>query len=381
MVSPVTGPFQSEVIRNGTGDLAGNQTNRKKRLWYRQRRPYNLPLTFSMNADDVVSYKPWGPYQGQGVLTLYYSSAPLPVADTSSALYAKAWSDFREEVASSANMALTLLERKQAFEMISKRTIQFARFVKSVRAFKFKEAARILGVQIPTDKQRKRNRPPFNKPFRVKKNAKAFADNVLEYQFGWAPLIQDCYQAVNILSEPFSSGFARGRARMVTESTSTANYSTNYGQDLRTYKTTVDQSFRISATVRVTNPNLHLAGQMGFANPAVLAYESVPFSFVLNWFVTLEEYLNSFYPFPGVELLNSYYTFKGTSTQTTSQRKTSVYLNGGKTWFGVDGVCRRVLVSRTAGAIPGPSLRVRVPWNLSPSRGLNAVSLLLQRLR
>lgn len=364
MTLPITGPFVYEMIRNDpTGQ---NQWFRKKRIWYRQRKPHNLPLSFSMNDDAVTTYTPWGAFNGQSIPMLYYNSASTPNDDTSTALYTKAWSDFRNEVSTSANMALTLLERRQALSMISARTLQFAKFVKEVRSFQFKKAANTLGISQPKG---------------LKRSAKRFGDNVLEYQFGWAPLIGDCYQAAEILSEPFPSLTARGSASMRTESRSTADYSSRYGKDIRSYHTVAELGFRISASIRVINPNLHLASQFGFANPAVLLYESVPFSFVLNWFVTLEDFLSGFYPFPGVELFNTYYTFKGTTTLNMRTDQTSAYLNGGKTPFGMIGTCRRVLVTRTPGAIPGPSLRIRVPWNLSPSRGLNAVSLLLQRLR
>lgn len=58
----------------------------------------------------------------------------------------------------------------------------------------------------------------------------------------------------------------------------------------------------------VRNPNLHLASQLGLTNPASVAYELVPYSFVLDWVLPLGPFLSSLTDFSGLDISNAYMT-------------------------------------------------------------------------
>jgi hypothetical protein len=51
---------------------------------------------------------------------------------------------------------------------------------------------------------------------------------------------------------------------------------------------------------------LYLLSQLGLANPAAVAWELVPFSFVVDWFTDAGTFINSFTDFLGCSVTNSY---------------------------------------------------------------------------
>lgn len=134
--------------------------------------------------------------------------------------------------------------------------------------------------------------------------------------------------------------------------------------------------FTILARVEVADPNARLASQLGFVNPAVVAWELVPFSFVVDWFVNVGDVLSSYTDFLGFKFLES------SVTSFNKDRVTTYYqsIDYGKP-VGVvrkSGEFEAVNVKRQVGPIPGPSLAVKPPWVLSSRRGLAAISLLIQ---
>ncbi len=135
-------------------------------------------------------------------------------------------------------------------------------------------------------------------------------------------------------------------------------------------------SATISSRVRVDNPNLFLASRLGLTNPAAVAWELVPYSFVVDWFVNVGDYLNQFSEFHGVTLINPYHTIytrmKGKGAKW--YHPTPDY------WRGYELFCSGNRTVRNLG-FPSITLRPKPGWFLSPSRALTAASLVIQRLK
>jgi hypothetical protein len=64
----------------------------------------------------------------------------------------------------------------------------------------------------------------------------------------------------------------------------------------------------ISARYRVSNPELLLASSLGLANPFALAWELTPLSFVLDWFVSVGDFLNGLGATLGCDFVGGYET-------------------------------------------------------------------------
>jgi hypothetical protein len=254
-----------------------------------------------------------------------------------------------------ASMGVNLAERRQAMDMMSRRILQLYQVAKAIRRGHLDTAWEFLG--LPTS-------DPRVKGWRRK--SRSFGSTWLEYHFGWEPLVKDVYTACEILSREFSNK-PTAVASLSSDSWSvpadTNGVSKSY--DRRTVT-------RMSALVRVSNPNLALASQMGVTNPAVLAWEVVPFSFVVDWFVNVGDFLQSFTDFAGFSIENPQRTQYTVVKERRKMRPPGAFGNADLTY---------VTCNRTLGPFPGPTLRVRPLKRLSPARGLTAISLLLQQLK
>lgn len=365
MVSPVTGPFTRTATVLGPPNSGGHEPVWKYKylVWYRQRRPYNRPLTHYSGIQEVISFTPWDP--------IYYASASecpaLPWANPSTwfaSTYNKAYERFVAKIKpDTAGLGVGLAQRQQSLGMIANRGLQMANFARSLRKGDFGKAASYLGIT---------ERDPRRKPLlkKVKRGSKNFANNFLEYQFGWAPLVGDIGSAVDILQSGVPPTRVRASATGRTNSLSTRTS----GGIKETFAASTSCTWSLSATIVVDNPNLWLANQLGLVNPALIAYDAVPFSFVLNWFVNVENFLSSFTDFWGLSVIDPYIT---SHSVTTSDRE-RYFISAMRYDYGR---FQTVETRRLVGSIPGPTLRQRSPWVLKPQRAATAISLLLQKLR
>lgn len=186
--------------------------------------------------------------------------------------YAAAYDKFHKRALPKAALALTLMDYKQSIEMIAGRTKQLLSFAKSVARMDPIRAYQALN--LPRGKL-------------TKTKAKAPADLWLEFTFGWVPLVDDIGAAIGVLQG--SPEYERVKGAKSAVFTTVAPWDGGSSASTTTRLTTV-----CSGGIRVTNPNLLLANQLGFVNPAAVAWDAVPFSFVVDWFIPVGKFLNSF---------------------------------------------------------------------------------------
>lgn len=369
MVAPTSGPFnRTETVKGPATDLGFKPDWLwYSRTWYRQRRPYNLPLSFTYSRGQVLDHT--GP--GQPYSYRHYSNSRVSILNVNMSpstlypnTYNKAYGSFKSKaVPDSASLGISLAQRKQALDMIEKRALQLASFANDLRKGRFLRAARTLGIAKPPPGWRKKGR--------------SFADNFLEVHFGWSPLVGDIGSAVDVLQ----GGVPPARITASASSTTPWKYNTDTSSDPIYYCSGTDYvTWKIGANVTVSNPNLWLANQLGFVNPASVAWDAVPFSFVVGWFVNVDQFLNSFTDFWGLSITEPYITCFYRRTANEREVQKNWPKTGANTTFNVLNYSY-VRQTRTPGSIPGPTLRIKDPWILSPTRGLTAVSLLLQRLK
>lgn len=124
--------------------------------------------------------------------------------------------------------------------------------------------------------------------------------------------------------------------------------------------------------MRVTNPNFALANQLGLINPGTVAWEIVPFSFLVDWFIPVGAWLNSFTDILGYDVLYPFTTTTREVTAITSSIPDPPYLTWSREtssgfWF-----------ARTLG-LPAYKL-VRPPFKgFSVARAATAIALLVQQ--
>lgn len=364
MVTPIYGPATRTITMKGPPTSTGYKPDHIQivRRRYNQTKPYNLPLGYTLDSKRIVSFSDTDTTVYKSVADVWYG-IPQDLVDNT---YNKCYAKFVDKIHNTAEMATNLAEHKQANAMITTRVVQLAKFARALRKFQFGDAAKALGLQ--------RSESPRN----LKKTAKAFGNNWLEFHFGWSPLVGDISRSMDILTSglpPF-----KVIARTAKEQSLSENLSTSDGKHPWYRNTWYREGFRIQAGFSVANPNLWLANRLGLLNPLGLAWELVPFSFIVDWFVNLNDVLKSSSEFYGLTLINPFRTEfrKVTHSETQLWYQTfgaNTYLMRSQMWSS-----EFCAVGRSLG-IPGPTLRVRPAKALSWQRGLTAASLLVQSLK
>jgi hypothetical protein len=268
---------------------------------------------------------------------------------------------FRDKAKDTADMATNIAERQQSLDMIERRALHLLSAVKALKRGDFRRVAALLGVQRPKS---------------VKTAAKSFGDLWLEFHFGWDPMLQDIGNAVEILQSPIADKAVRARGKRYNIKVDYNNHTSTLWQ-----RGTVRGSIRASASaiVNVTNPNLYRANELGFINPASVAWELVPFSFVVDWFVPVGAFLNSFTDWVGIQLDRASYFYIVETPEWLGFYRDRPSPIGPYT-VGYDISTYGIHAKRVLG-VPGVTLVPRRWSGLSPTRAATAISLLLQGLR
>jgi hypothetical protein len=362
MVAPVSGLQVKDISLNGPPNSFGYKPVHLtlRRTWYRQERPYNLPLPFTLAQKRIMQYATSDLVNYQTVSTgVHTHDLSLLMEQTYNLAYEKLRNKILGEEAQLAN---AVLERVKTLESLHKRVTQLIRFTKAVKKFQWDEAAVILGFKRD---QKSRVVNLHN----LRTSAKAFGDNWLEFHFGWEPLVGEIGRCVELLQGDYPALQAYGKQDMPKN---TANHYFNSGFN-HVHDLFSSVKVRVATGIKITNPNLFLADQFGVVNPASVVWEAIPFSFAVDWFVNVGEFLNSWYPFPGCTLINPYRTYY----RTTTQNHLIVHQTGApyQSWK-----AEEVTVTRAAGIV-GPTLRIRPPKAVSAVRAATAVSLLTKLLK
>lgn len=343
MVAPITGPFVWTAAGPGW-------EMRKER--YRQRRPYNLNLPYEASA-----------YTAPHSNTLWRWKAFTSSVSTDRA-YAQAYERLVGKLGDSASLGVTLAQWKQANSMMGARAQQLLAFTLALKRGDAKGIVRALGVR-KQDVDR-----ILSKRYGV---AGKLSDLWLEFWFGWKPMITDIYAAAEVFDQPLPWARYRGRGSSTMTALQPAREPDFPGWDgYEGIEFAGEARVEIAIDVRLRNANEHLMNQFGINNPATIAFELIPWSFLLGWVSNVNSWMRSFTDFAGLETSNGYISRKVTCTGRIW--KTGPYFNQ-DSGSGSGRRFSRVGVSTLA--------RPSFFWKelkFEPTRALTAISLLTQQL-
>jgi hypothetical protein len=270
-------------------EVVGGVQRRKPMGGWVDPTPYSLYVRhYSLDSGSMVSQGKetdgWTAYDG-----CVGASGPLNSLDTWNAaltedsmgdeslfdqVYAQARSRMKQ---SQVNLGVAFGERKQTARLIGDTASRLAKTVVNLKRGRIRAAMNELGIT------HKRHQP----------RGQNWTQNWLELQYGWKPLLSDIHGACDALN-----GRNKGDWRVTVEATK---------------KTEVDISARTSGSVAVLGGSscralgfysVHVRVDLlpeneakislsscGITNPLLIAWELVPFSFVVDWLLPVGEFI------------------------------------------------------------------------------------------
>lgn len=339
MTTPITGPHLSNI---------DTPTLLESKRWFRQRRPYNLPLSFA--ADRSV-----GQLDAYGGSTAGSGRLFTQQWGSSERAYAQAYARLVGQLGDNASLGISLVQWRQSADMIVNRSKQLGAFTTALYRRSPLGIASSLGISVRKVQKILGTRHGVSR---------SPANLWLEFWFGWKPMVSDIYAASEVFDQELPLVPIKGR-----------------GVELRTWETMPEPFSKgqlysgttrclIGCNVRVANPNLRLMQQFGILNPASVAFDGIPWSFVLGWFSNVNSWLGSFTDFAGLDISNGYVT-------------DSVKVKGLDWWPDFPGrggyVNATRLNRRLIDTIPRPSFLFK-QLKFEPTRAATAISLLIQKL-
>lgn len=280
----------------------------------------------------------------------------------------RALSSFNDKLGKSAQLGADIAEGRSSLSMIASRAGQLSSAARSLRKGNLSGFYDSLNIN-----------PARRKPASSFRHKSGDVGGVwLEYWFGWAPLISDLYTAAEVLVQARPATRIRARG-------SVSGHFSNYtsGVELGRYDNQWQEDYswttraQVIADVMVGDPNLVLQTKLGLSNPASIAWELVPWSWLVDWFLPIGEAVDSFSWFRGYKLSNPVYTVFSSAKGGIVDRynPTGPYRSEVKYGF-TDG-----LTIRRSLQFPSYTFNLRSRFTqLSVTRAATAVSLLVQQL-
>jgi hypothetical protein len=274
-------------------------------------------------------------------------------------------------IAQKVNLAQFIAERQQVANLVADTASKLARTIMDLRRGRFQRALGHLGIT--------RHRGKFTKDL---------ANNWLALQYGWKPLLSDVKGAAEHLARNHFGRQYRLRATGTATGVTPA-FSFNYGNqgwgDVILQWSERQTQSKTVFLYEVSNDAMREGRQLGLTDPATLAWELLPWSFVADWFLPIGDYIGRLTFDSGLQYVGGCTTSK--SFQTASWLpQSSVWKNqatGAWTDFsGTPTIKEMFRMTRTVHDVrpPGP----RFPsWKdpFTPTHVANAIALLRTSVR
>jgi len=167
---------------------------------------------------------------------------------------------------------------------------------------------------------------------------KRLKNNWLEYKYGWMPLLMDVKGAAEFFAQQHvvrSPKFVAAAVEKSVITVSSQTMSPAYGGTVADWPQNILETYyyeaRLKAWCELSSPHLSELQQIGLTNPALVAWELVPFSFVFDWFVEVGNYLEGLTALNGVTVRRACASVVWTKAFSLTQPAT-VKVSGGTTY-------------------------------------------------
>ena len=184
-----------------------------------------------------------------------------------------------------SNFAVSIAEARKTGDLILSTATRIDRAYRALRRLDFREVSRQLDIS----------------PEQVHKTW-------LEYRYGWLPLLMDVKGSAELLAQHHL-----GRAEDFVVNATLRSENTLARQINPTGAGTWGSvaiakgscTVRVKLRCRIDNTAVAAFQQMGLVNPALVAWELVPYSFVFDWFISVGDWLTAVTALQGLQLISA----------------------------------------------------------------------------
>lgn len=164
--------------------------------------------------------------------------------------------------------------------------------------------------------------------------SKSLANNWLELQYGWKPLIQDIKASMDALKRlNTANGLLVHRvtasAKVETITSSPLISPIGSGKTIGSHNLNQQTTAKYVIRYKIDDKLKAFLAQTGFTNPINLGWEILPFSFVVDWFIPIGPFLETLSSWDGLVFLD------GSKTLFTRAVQTS-FAEGAETFSGIN---------------------------------------------
>ena len=168
----------------------------------------------------------------------------------------------------------------------------------------------------------------------------------LEYKYGWMPLLMDVKGAAEFFAQQHvvrSPKFTVSARETVTKTDTWSYTAATYGGGSPHAVNEFISGFveaRVKIWCELSSPHLSEMQQLGLTNPALLAWELIPFSFVFDWFIQVGDWLTAMTAQQGVTIRRKMYSVTDSLGWTLNEAGTTTsdnswsYTSGAKSYGG-----------------------------------------------
>lgn len=256
-----------------------------------------------------------------------------------------------------------MLETGKTLDMLYSRCMQLVTAIRFVKKRDFRNAARTLQYNGADVLKRRRWK-------------KSWQDNWLEYRYGWLPLIADCESYIDRICKGTGWGTVIGKGKREVE-VSSSGILWPGGRFEKHAKGTA----RARAVGTISHEALNELAASGILKLGQTVWEIIPYSFVIDWFLPVGDWIASLSPPLGWVPLGGSVSWKQHRVSHSNYVNSRV---GSSTYYSEFKPCNLEMVhfiyQRTAGTPPAVALP---PWNMELNivRCIDAVGLLANQFK
>lgn len=267
------------TLASETGQLPMNRLDFDEYRWFGASGK-TVKLTESFMGYDTLTIS-----EGNGMPNL--NTAGIDFKDHLAIQYSNLENKIQQQVllnlkGSDINLAQAIAERSMTAKTIATAIARIAKARTALSKGKFMDAAQALGLTLTKG---------LSKRERAWRQSGSLARGWLELQYGWKPLVNDIYGACAFLRKSHNeTGY------MVFHSRGSLNGSWQTISDFTDMhlveNTTCNVTKKITLKVSRKTPLLASLSSLGITNPASIAWELTPWSYVVDWALPIGSFIS-----------------------------------------------------------------------------------------